>query len=419
MDYLNYNLYGLQYYYSNDLETPYLNNTFFRRYDNNLPEQTIKPVAIREVVQPYQPEEKETPISDYLAKLAIVIPAHNEEKVIGKTLKTLMQVIDPSNIYVVSDASTDRTEKIVRSSGVNFLKNEKNLGKTRSLKKLIKEYSILENYDFMFILDADTIPHHEFFERTIKHFKNPKVACACGHVVSEEKLNLFVAHRSVMYFIWQNIYKRISVPFDGVTIAPGTASLYRTSVIKNIDFNEGLIIEDFDMTFQVHRKRLGKIIYEPSAKIITQDPDNFKDYFKQVTRWQLGFVQTVVAHRVPFGLQPFDIVIVLLSLLDMIHSIFLLTIIPLITWFYLLGGSEAAFGHAFMGSALLRMLIGEVALMWGFSLLQMALTRNFSAAIYGPFLWSVQYVNIAANFKAYYMAIFKSVNGAWKSPTRR
>ncbi|HKI45752.1 MAG TPA: glycosyltransferase family 2 protein [Balneolales bacterium] len=418
MDYLNYSLYGLQYHYSNDLEAPF-NNAFFRRYNNTPLDQTVKPVAVQEALQPYQSTEKEKPVSDYLAKLAVVMPAHNEEKVIGNTLETLLQVIDPSNIFVVSDASTDKTEEIVLAHGVNFLKNETNLGKTRSLKRLIREFSVLENYDYMFILDADTIPHPEFFARTVRHFKNPKVACVCGHVVSEEKLNLFVAHRSVMYFIWQNIYKRITVPFDGVTIAPGTASLYRTSVLKHVDFNEGLIIEDFDMTFQVHRKKLGKIIYEPGAKIITQDPDNFRDYFRQVTRWQLGFVQTVVAHRVPFGWQPFDIAIVLLSLLDIVHSFFLLTIIPLLTWFYVLGGDGSGLGHTIVGSVLLRMLIGEIALMWGFSLMQMTLNRDFSTAIYGPFLWSIQYVNIAANFKAYYMAIFKSVNGAWKSPTRR
>jgi hypothetical protein len=89
------------------------------------------------------------------------------------------------------------------------------------------------------------------------------------------------------------------------------------------------------------------------------------------------------------------------------------------TWFYLLGGAEMAIGQTFVGSVLLRLFVGEIAIMWSFSLMQMTLTRDFSCFFYGPFLWLVQYVTIAANLKAYYLAFFRSVSGAWISPTRR
>ena len=45
--------------------------------------------------------------------VAVVIPAHNEEKLIGTVLDTMPDFVDL--IIVVDDASTDRTSEIVAS----------------------------------------------------------------------------------------------------------------------------------------------------------------------------------------------------------------------------------------------------------------------------------------------------------------
>lgn len=59
----------------------------------------------------------------------------------------------------------------------------------------------------------------------------------------------------------------------------------------------GLIIEDFNMTFEVHAKHLGRIAFHPSAAVAyTQGPDTFDDYVRQIRRWNLGFWQTVRRH---------------------------------------------------------------------------------------------------------------------------
>ena len=52
--------------------------------------------------------------SDNNPKVGIVIPAYNEEKFIGLTLKHLLnQVLKPSKVIVVNDGSTDKTKEIV------------------------------------------------------------------------------------------------------------------------------------------------------------------------------------------------------------------------------------------------------------------------------------------------------------------
>lgn len=63
--------------------------------------------------------------------ISVVVPAYNEEELIGETLSGIPGYID--KIYVVDDHSTDRTGKIIkksqkRDSRIVFIKNGKNAG---------------------------------------------------------------------------------------------------------------------------------------------------------------------------------------------------------------------------------------------------------------------------------------------------
>jgi poly-beta-1,6-N-acetyl-D-glucosamine synthase len=54
--------------------------------------------------------------------------------------------------------------------------------------------------------------------------------------------------------------------------------MYRSSAPAKIKvLAPGLVIEDFNMTFEIQAKKLGRIAFRPSAAVAyTQDPDNFR-----------------------------------------------------------------------------------------------------------------------------------------------
>jgi cellulose synthase/poly-beta-1,6-N-acetylglucosamine synthase-like glycosyltransferase len=370
---------------------------------------------------PAHPGESTTPKDQDLGmrELAVVIPAHNEEQVIGRTLETLTALVSPADVYVISDASTDRTVSIARSFQVNCIDQKQNRGKTKSLETVIAEYEILDRYQFVSILDADTLPTKHYFERLLQRFTAPDIACVCGYVQSEPAPGLFVAYRSTMYFIWQHIHKRLSSLVNAVAIAPGTASMYRTAVLKHIEFDSSLIIEDFDMTFQVHRKRLGKIAFEPRAKVITQDPDDLGDTFKQITRWQLGLLQTAFKHGVPFGRQPFDLLLLVLLLVEVVHILALFVLMPLAIWIVFFALYPSIFGRYVQREVFLSIGLLEIGLLWGLSIIDALLARKPAQLLHGPFLWLVQYIYVLAFFWSLYQALFRSIHGTWASPARR
>lgn len=83
-----------------------------------------------------------------------------------------------------------------------------------------------------------------------------------------------------------------------ISIIPGPTSIFRSDVFEQLNFGGDALCEDFDVTLQLHRQNLGSIQYIPKAIARTQDPATFKDFIKQITRWNRGVVQMFLKHRI-------------------------------------------------------------------------------------------------------------------------
>lgn len=84
----------------------------------------------------------------------IVIPAYNEEKVIGQTLDELKQCNGPWDILVINDGSRDATESIVKSKGIRCVSLTLNLGIGTAVQTGYK-VARREDYDWALQFDAD------------------------------------------------------------------------------------------------------------------------------------------------------------------------------------------------------------------------------------------------------------------------
>ncbi len=86
-------------------------------------------------------------------KISVVIAAYNEEPRIANVLKVVQHHPLINEVIVVNDGSSDKTSDIVRQFDVTLIENEKNLGKTLSIKKGIEA----AKNDLIMLLDADLI----------------------------------------------------------------------------------------------------------------------------------------------------------------------------------------------------------------------------------------------------------------------
>jgi len=99
----------------------------------------------------------------------IIMPAHNEEKVIEDTLKELTSVIDGSNILVVDDGSTDSTLEKIKKFNVNIIHRNANGGYSCALRTGIHYFlNKAKNYKGIIFYDSDGQHKPEFILKILE-----------------------------------------------------------------------------------------------------------------------------------------------------------------------------------------------------------------------------------------------------------
>lgn len=232
-------------------------------------------------------------------RIAALIPAFNEEPVIEGTIRALILAGCPvSDIYVVDDRSTDRTAEIARRMGVNVFTVPHNGGKARAQAAALRYFALLDRYGWVLFLDGDTKVDVNFVSEMHKAARaRPDVALYVGQVRSVRNSHLFSALRAMEYSFGHDLVKQGQSNCRVILVSPGCASMYRSNVLKHLHIDHSTLAEDMDLTIQAHR--LGeRVTYVPSAIVNTQDPSSFKDYYKQILRWDRGFWQIVKKHHV-------------------------------------------------------------------------------------------------------------------------
>ncbi|AZO95635.1 glycosyltransferase family 2 protein [Halocella sp. SP3-1] len=83
--------------------------------------------------------------------ISIIIPAYNEEDIIGKTLDALEKINNITEIIVVDDGSTDNTPLLCNRNRVRLINLVQNQGKGRAVEVGVRE----SQGDIIVLLDAD------------------------------------------------------------------------------------------------------------------------------------------------------------------------------------------------------------------------------------------------------------------------
>jgi cellulose synthase/poly-beta-1,6-N-acetylglucosamine synthase-like glycosyltransferase len=250
-----------------------------------------------------------------LRGVCVVIPAFNEEKLIARCVTSVLDAgIDADQIYVINDCSRDGTREVLgRFRGIHVVDNPERLGKVRGLERAIDVHGLPERYEYMAVLDADSHLSADYFEVVVRAFaRDPGAVLVCGSPRSEPA-NWITAFRALDYAIGDWVYREGQHALGVILVAPGCASTYRTSVIRSLDWNGGTLVEDMDLTIQIHRKRLGSIHYARAAVSHTQDPQCLADYTGQIMRWYSGTWQVMRLRRLLRGGQRIDLEFALLA----------------------------------------------------------------------------------------------------------
>lgn len=230
-------------------------------------------------------------------KVCAVVPTFNEERVIVKTVRSILAsdygLID---VYVVDDGSTDRTAELVESTfrgnkRVHLLR-QPNGGKASALNRGIAAAQC----DLLLLLDADTLVAPDAVRLMAYHFTDPRVAAVSGNTRVGNVTNLITRCQRVEYIRDFNLIKNGMSHLQCMAVVPGALGLWRrTAVLEAGGFSTQTIGEDRDLTMALLRANK-RVRFEPMARSWTEAPATLRAFFRQRSRWIYGTLQCMVKY---------------------------------------------------------------------------------------------------------------------------
>ncbi len=208
------------------------------------------------------------------ADVAVLIPARNEETGIAAAIVSVMRQVPGENIHVIADGCTDDTAEVAREYGVNVLVLTPARGKAGGIEAAVEHFDFSRRFRVLLIVDADTLLDEHYISRGLPLLDDPAVGAVAGYVYSSWRPGelstlgrLLVSYRTRLWAVMQSMKYGQTWRYTDVTpIVPGFASMYRTEILPKMELNPpGVVIEDFNMTFELRHKRLGRAHRSPSS----------------------------------------------------------------------------------------------------------------------------------------------------------
>ncbi len=245
-------------------------------------------------------------LAAYQPRVAILIPAYNEEKVIERTIQGALDSDYPNlHVIVIDDGSTDRTLEVARklfrkevAEGKVVILTKTNSGKAEALNYGLEHIGDAE----IFVgIDADTIIAPDAIARMVPHFLNPKVGAVAGNAKVGNRVNLWTRWQALEYITSQNFERRALNTMGAVSVVPGAIGAWRVSAVREEGgYHVDTVAEDADLTMALLRNGY-RVEYEDLALAFTEAPTNANGLMRQRFRWSFGILQAVSKHSAVFA----------------------------------------------------------------------------------------------------------------------
>ena len=230
-------------------------------------------------------------------KISIVIPAHNEEKSVAKTiLAALAQDYPDFEVIVIDNVSTDKTYEIASSFPVRVVK-EPNKGLLHARERGRKEARgvIVAN------IDADCLPEPDWLSRGAIHFKNEKIAAVTGPYDYHDASPSFQRSSLMMQrYVYTFVDGLLQLPMiQAGAIMIGGNNMIRASIIEKMGgYNTDLEFYGEDMDTARRVAIHGKVLFRPDLIMKTSARRFQSQGFVGITgKYWFHFFKTIFGRR--------------------------------------------------------------------------------------------------------------------------
>lgn len=235
-----------------------------------------------------EPEQK---TSLKINNFAIIVPAHDEELLISKSLENLLSINYPRSqreIFIIADNCNDKTADICKKYQVQVMNrvDKEHIGKGFALKWAF-EHIGLENFDAVLIIDADTAADPSILEELNVMINNGSQAIQCYETMSNRSESWFTQLIFISRTINNLLYHYAKYKIGLSSYLMGVGMCFRTGLLREIPWTAYTLSEDWEYTARLVEQNI-KIDFAVKAKVFPQESRSLQQATSQRLRWSRG-----------------------------------------------------------------------------------------------------------------------------------
>ncbi|MCX6054721.1 MAG: glycosyltransferase family 2 protein [Chloroflexi bacterium] len=232
---------------------------------------------------------KEKPSTDF----AILIPAHNEERLLPELLANLKKQNYPDErmaIFVVADNCSDQTATLARQMGAAVFEraDPTRSGKGYALNWLLAQIKLGSNrlFDAYVIFDADTVVSPDFLRVMDARLGHAEKVIQGYYAVRNPDRSSGVALRYAALAVLHFLRPLGRGKFGGSAGLKGNGMCFQSSLYERFSWS-GSVTEDIEyhMTLILSGER---VAFAPDAVLEAEMPGTLKSSTTQNVRWESG-----------------------------------------------------------------------------------------------------------------------------------
>lgn len=193
--------------------------------------------------------------STELPRVSILISAFNEEAVIERKIRNLLEIDYPRElleILIGDDGSKDRTADIVASyadKGITLVKAPQNAGKAAMLNRLQKQAT----GEILVLCDANTMFFPNVVRELVAPFADKKIGCACGHLILSDMSGTPLGKGESSYWDLESEIKKFEGSLDRIIGGNGALYAIRRELYTQLPTKKS-VMDDFFVAVKILQK---------------------------------------------------------------------------------------------------------------------------------------------------------------------
>ncbi len=233
-------------------------------------------------------------------RFALLMPAYNEEAVIGFAVESLTKLKYPRElfkIFVVADHCTDDTKSIAAAAGATVLDHSGpglKAGKGRALKWAVAQILEAGGFDAFCYFDADSLAHPDFLEAANNHLAEG-VQALQGRQLAKNTNNLLTRILASGHVVSNRFFQLPKQALGLSATLHGKGMCFTALIARHFPWDETCLTEDIEMQMRLirHGVRIG---WARDAVVYDEEPETIRQYVRRNIRWTSGSLDTTRRH---------------------------------------------------------------------------------------------------------------------------